>query len=105
MTTGWRGPAAGAAALVAGMALVACGGGGDEGAGASSSGEEPAEAAPRVEAMDIDAVLQDGALLLDVRTAEELAEHGTLDGFVHIPVDELEARMGELPSGVPILTA
>lgn len=104
MRTGWRGPAALAAALVIGTALSACGGGGD-GSGAPSEAEEPAEAAPRVEAMDIDAVLSDGALLLDVRTAEELAEHGTLDGFVHIPVDELEARMGELPSGVPILTA
>ncbi len=99
MRAGWRA----ATALVAGMAFAACAGG--DGQDASSSSEDPAEAAPRVEAMDIDMVLQDGALLLDVRTAEELAEHGTLEGFVHIPVDELEARMGELPSGVPILTA
>jgi rhodanese-related sulfurtransferase len=63
------------------------------------------EPAPRVEAPDIDAALESGALMLDVRTAEELAEHGTIDGFVHIPIDELEARIGELPAGVPILTA
>ena len=68
---------------------------------------EPAapEPAPRVEAADIDAALANGAVLLDVRTDEELAEHGTIDGFVHIPIDELEARMGELPAGVPVLTA
>ena len=70
-------------------------------------GPEPAapEAAPRVEAEEIDAALAAGAVLLDVRTDEELAEHGTIDGFIHIPIDELEARIGELPSGVPVLTA
>lgn len=68
-------------------------------------GEPAGDSAPRVEAADIDAALANGALLLDVRTDEELAEHGTIDGFVHIPIDELEARIGELPSGVPILTA
>ena len=68
-------------------------------------GEPDADAAPRVEAADIDAALANGALLLDVRTDEELAEHGTIEGFVHIPIDELEARIGELPAGVPILTA
>lgn len=85
--------------------FLACGGGGG-GEESSSSPAEPEPApAPRVEAADIDAALAGGALLLDVRTAEELAEHGTLEGFVHIPIDELEARIGELPTGVPILTA
>lgn len=93
------------AAGVVGAAL-ACGGGGGEESPSSESAAEPAPMpAPRVEAADIDAALAGGALLLDVRTPEELAEHGTLDGFVHIPIDELEARMGELPTGVPILTA
>lgn len=63
------------------------------------------ESAPRVEAADIDAVLAGGAVLLDVRTDEEIAEHGSIEGFLHIPIDELGARIGELPSGVPILTA
>ena len=79
------GPAVAAAAL-----LGACGGSGS---------------APRVEAADIDAALAAGAVLLDVRTDEELAEHGTIEGSLHIPIDELEARIGELPTGVPILTA
>ena len=82
------------AAVAAAALLAGCGGGGDESA-----------AAPRVEAADIDAALAAGAVLLDVRTDEELAEHGTIEGFLHIPIDELEARIGELPTGVPILTA
>ena len=84
----------------AGMLGWACSGAG--GTGESGSTAAPA---PRVEAADIDAALAAGALLLDVRTDEELAEHGTIEGFVHIPIDELEARIGELPTGVPILTA
>ena len=96
---------------LAGVALAAtvlgwgCGGG--EPPAEESTAPEPAapEAAPRVEAEDIDAALAAGAVLLDVRTDEELAEHGTIDGFIHIPIDELEARIGELPTGVPVLTA
>ena len=83
-----------------------CGGGEPPAEAPAPAAEAPApESAPRVEAADIDAALTNGALLLDVRTDEELAEHGTIDGFVHIPIDELEARIGELPAGVPILTA
>lgn len=98
-----------AGALFAAGALVGCaGGGGEAGSGGSSeapAAEAPAEEAPRVQAADIDAALANGALLLDVRTDEELAEHGTIEGFVHIPIDELEMRMGELPKEVPVLTA
>lgn len=94
--------------LLAGVVMAfgwGCGGG--EPAPEPAPAAEPAapEPAPRVEAADIDAALENGALFLDVRTDEELAEHGTIDGFVHIPIDELEARIGELPAGVPILTA
>lgn len=97
------------AGLVAATSLaLACGGppedGGAPSGTSSESAAEPAPA-PRVEAADIDAALEAGALLLDVRTSEELAEHGTLEGFVHIPIGELEGRVGELPTGVPILTA
>lgn len=71
----------------------------------AAAAEAAPEPAPRVEAADIDAALANGAVLLDVRTDEELAEHGTIEGHIHIPIDELEARMGELPAGVPVLTA
>ncbi len=97
-------------ALAAAVLAWGCGGGeppAEESAAPEPAAPEPAapEAAPRVEAEAIDAALAAGAVLLDVRTDEELAEHGTIDGFIHIPIDELEARIGELPTGVPVLTA
>lgn len=100
----------GAVALATAVCGWGCGGGepaAEEPAAPEEAAPEEAapEPAPRVEAADIDAALANGAVLLDVRTDEELAEHGTIDGFVHIPIDELEARMGELPAGVPVLTA
>ncbi len=44
----------------------------------------------------------DGALILDVRTADEFAA-GHVPGAVNIPVDELRGRLGELPRGRRIL--
>ena len=40
--------------------------------------------------------------LLDVRTAEELEETGMIEGATHIPIDELAARMSEVPKGRPV---
>ena len=94
------------AGMAAAMLGWGCGGGGEPAADGPAPPEAAApEPAPRVEAADIDAALTNGAVLLDVRTDEELAEHGTIEGFIHIPIDELEARIGELPTGVPVLTA
>lgn len=44
---------------------------------------------------DARALVQGGALLLDVRSPEEFAA-GHLDGAVNIPVDALEARLDEV---------
>ena len=61
--------------------------------------------APFVAAAQIDEVLSDGqVLLLDVRTAQELAEAGTIPGAVHIHLGELAERVDELPRDRPILT-
>ena len=61
--------------------------------------------APFVAAHQIDEVLRDReALLLDVRTALELAESGTVPGAVHIHLGELADRLDELPRDRPILT-
>lgn len=42
-----------------------------------------------------------GAVLLDVRTAGEVAK-GTIPGAMHIPIDELRSRLDELPKDKPI---
>lgn len=60
---------------------------------------------PFVAATDIDEVLTDErVLLLDVRTAMELAEAGTIPGAVHIHLGELAERVDELPRDRPVLT-
>lgn len=66
--------------------------------------------APFVPADAIDSVLakeREGreVLLLDVRNALELAESGTIPGAIHICLDELADRAGELPRDRPVLTA
>jgi rhodanese-related sulfurtransferase len=44
-------------------------------------------------------------LLLDVRDPEEIRESGSLEGYVNIPLQELEQRLDELPRDRQILTA
>jgi NADPH-dependent 2,4-dienoyl-CoA reductase/sulfur reductase-like enzyme/peroxiredoxin family protein/rhodanese-related sulfurtransferase/TusA-related sulfurtransferase len=41
-------------------------------------------------------------LLLDVRTAPEV-QQGTIPGSIHIPIDELRGRLGELPKDKEVL--
>jgi hypothetical protein len=60
----------------------------------------------RVKAEDIDSVMQDGKVFfLDVREPRELEEFGSYEGYVNIPMSQLESRLGELPKDRPILTA
>ena len=52
---------------------------------------------------EVPSLKRDGSVtLLDVRTAEECASGGIIDGFVNIPVDELRDRIGEIPAGKPV---
>lgn len=61
--------------------------------------------APFVPADEIDGQLAGGeVVLLDVRQAAELAESGTIPGALHIGLDELAGRTGEIPRDRPILT-
>ena len=76
------------------------------------SGAPPASARPpldeskRVKPGDIDALIADGkTVVLDVREPSELAQTGTVKGAIHIPLGQLEARLGELPKDKVILTA
>ncbi len=91
----------GYAALVAFASLVlfaACGGSGDRsGSGTASSKLSPSELAELHESGEI--------TFLDVRSAEEIRELGTLARHLHIPIDELEQRLGEIPIGQPVVTA
>lgn len=51
---------------------------------------------------DVDKLPRDGSVtLLDVRTPSERAM-GHIEGFLHIPLDELRSRWQELPQGKPV---
>ena len=51
---------------------------------------------------DLEHLPKDGSItLLDVRTKGEYAR-GHVDGFLHIPVDELRDRIGEVDKGKPV---
>ena len=42
---------------------------------------------------------------LDVREPKELEELGTIQGYVNIPLSQLEKRLGEIPKDKLIITA
>jgi NADPH-dependent 2,4-dienoyl-CoA reductase/sulfur reductase-like enzyme len=51
---------------------------------------------------DVDGLPRDGSVtLLDVRTPGEHAR-GAIDGFVNIPVDDIRARLDEIPANKPV---
>ncbi len=98
------------AALAVTLALAACGGSEQT---APPAAEAPAQHEPvevaQVTQMDpaaLKARLDAGEkiFLLDVRNPEELVEHGQIEGAVNIPIDELEARLAEVPKDQPIVT-
>ena len=68
------------------------------GCGSQSAEPAQAEAPPR----DPHALVAAGATLLDVRTPEEFSERH-LEGAVNIPVDQVEARMSEIPRDRPVV--
>ena len=47
---------------------------------------------------------KEGIYLLDVRNPEELVESGVIDGYVNIPLDQLEKRLSEVPKNKVIVT-
>ncbi len=60
----------------------------------------------RVNADDLDTLLADGRVVfLDVREPWELKEYGTREGYINIPISQLEKRLSELPKDKAILTA
>ena len=67
---------------------------------------QPMSEDKRVKADAIDAVMADGKVFfLDVREPKEIEEFGSYEGYLNIPMSQLESRLGELPKDRPILTA
>jgi rhodanese-related sulfurtransferase len=42
-------------------------------------------------------------IVVDVREPKEIAESGAIPGAIHIPMNKLEARIGELPKNAEIV--
>lgn len=86
--------------MLAQLALTqGCGGESAEPAEASretSGGGEQLPEAPRVTGTEARAMVENGALLLDV-TPPERAERSFIEGRTHIPLGQLTERMSELP--------
>jgi hypothetical protein len=100
--------------LVAGAALPAAADSPAPSPAPSAAGEQapslskvkPMSEDKRVKADAIDGVMADGKVFfLDVREPKELEEFGSYEGYVNIPMSQLESRLGELPKDRPILTA
>ena len=60
----------------------------------------------QITADELKAMLEkkDGVIFLDVREPRELEEDGTIQGYRHIPLGQLERRLAELPKDKPIVT-
>ena len=65
-----------------------------------------AQQAPKMASDDVMALLEKGEVFfLDVREPKELEELGTLEGYVNIPLGEIEKRLKEIPKDKAIITA
>ena len=62
--------------------------------------------APKMAADDVMSLLEKGEVFfLDVREPKELEELGTLEGYVNIPLGQIESRLAEIPRDKAIITA
>jgi|LauGreDrversion4_2_1035121.scaffolds.fasta_scaffold434854_2 rhodanese-related sulfurtransferase len=64
--------------------------------GATPSADAPLVSGGRIHGERAEALVKEGALLLDVRTPAEFAA-GHLDGAINIPVQVLKRRVAEVP--------
>lgn len=75
----------------------------------NSSPNQPAAGQPKAQKMasdDVLVLLEKGEVFfLDVREPRELAELGTFDGYVNIPLGQIEKRLDEIPRDKAIITA
>ncbi len=99
--------------VLLGFTLAGCAGGvscsdtgkPDEAMTESGNKREAADSTPRFDPKALKRSLDagDDVFLLDVRRPEELEQIGTIEGYHHIPMDQLEARMSEIPKGRPLV--
>ena len=72
-------------------------------------GSGPPPAQPKAQKMasdDVLALVEKGEVFfLDVREPKELEELGTFDGYVNIPLGQIEKRLAEIPRDKAIITA
>lgn len=62
--------------------------------------------APKMDSDDVFALVEKGQVFfLDVREPKELEELGTFDGYVNIPLGQIEKRLAEIPKDKAIITA
>jgi predicted sulfurtransferase len=75
----------------------------------SASPAQPTQAQPKAPKMTSDEVMarleKGDVFFLDVREPKELAELGTFEGYVNIPLGQIEKRLDEIPKDKPIITA
>jgi rhodanese-related sulfurtransferase len=57
---------------------------------------------PELDTLAATRLMNDGAVVVDVREAEEFSA-GHLTSAKHIPVGDIDKRIGDIPSGKPVL--
>jgi len=93
-------------AILAGVFLfAACDRGAEPTAMPASEPPAPASPPKLTPAQLAEAAAQPGFFFLDVRSPQEIADLGTLPGYVNIPIEELEGRLGEIPPDRAVVTA
>lgn len=70
---------------------------------ATSSAQPKAQRMASDDAMTL--VEKGQVFFLDVREPKELEELGTFEGYVNIPIGQLEKRLAEIPKDKAIITA
>jgi rhodanese-related sulfurtransferase len=65
-----------------------------------------AQQAPKMTSDEAMALLEKGEVFfLDVREPKELEDLGTLEGYVNIPLGQIEKRLNEIPKDKAVITA